>query len=154
MVTSTKNRNAADRAKRAYMPVLLAIAALAAGTTVAHHAPSSVYILSSEIEVEGTVTDFRYNNPHVRIFIDVVNEDGQVENWIAEGGTPNVLLRNGWSPETFKPGDPIHVVGHPPREEGSRFIHMIDATLPDGSVLYGEDVRIDRAAERRRNRDR
>ena len=140
--------------KRACISVLVAVVALAAGTTVAHHAPSSVYILSSQIEIEGTVTDFRYNNPHVRIHIDVVNEAGEVEDWIAEGGTPNIMLRNGWSAETFRPGDPIHIVGHPPREEGSRFIHMVDATLPDGSVLYGEDVRVDRAAERRRNRNR
>jgi hypothetical protein len=133
---------------------LLALIAPIAGMSFAHHAPSSVYILSEEIEIEGTVTDFRYNNPHVRIYIDVVKEDGQVENWIAEGGTPNILLRTGWSADTFKPGDPIHIVGHPPREQGSHFIHMVDATLPDGSVLYGEDIRIDRAAERRRNRDR
>ena len=148
MIDITKNR------KRACMSALVAIAASVAGTVAAHHAPSSVYILSSQIEVEGTVTDYRYNNPHVRIFIDVVNEDGQVENWIAEGGTPNILLRTGWSPETFKPGDPIHVVGNPPREEGSRFIHMLDATLPDGTVLYGEDLRADKAEERRGNRNR
>ena len=148
MVNYTKSRN------RACASALVAIAALLAGTAIAHHAPSSVYIMSSLIEVEGTVTDFRYNNPHVRIFIDVVNEDGEVESWIAEGGTPNILLRNGWSPETFKPGDPIHVAGHPPREAGSRFIHMLDATLPDGTVLYGEDLRADRAEDRRRNRNR
>ena len=136
---------------KATIPALFLIAS---GIGSAHHAPSSVYVLSQEIEIEGTVTDFRYNNPHVRIFIDVVNEDGQVENWVAEGGTPNILLRNGWSSETFKPGDPIHIVGHPPRDEDSLFIHMVDATLPDGSVLYGEDTRIDRAEERRRNRNR
>lgn len=135
-------------------PLLTVTFLLVAEMSAAHHAPSSVYVLSEEIEIQGTVTDFRYNNPHVRIFIDVVNENGQVENWIAEGGTPNILLRNGWSAETFKPGDPIHIVGHPPRDEESRFIHMVDATLPDGSVLYGEDIRVDRAAERRRNRDR
>ena len=148
MISSSRKVN------RPYVSTLAALAILAAGTTVAHHAPSSVYILSSQIEIEGTVTDFRYNNPHVRIHIDVINEAGEVEDWIAEGGTPNIMLRNGWSAETFKPGDPIHVLGHPPREEGSRFIHMLDATLPDGSVLYGEDVRVDRAAERRRNRNR
>lgn len=145
---STRNQ------KRACMSVLGAVATLVVGTTVAHHAPSSVYIMTSQIEIEGTVTDFRYNNPHVRIHIDVVNEDGEVEAWIAEGGTPNIMLRSGWSAETFKPGDPIHILGHPPREEGSRFIHMLDATLPDGTVMYGEDIRVDRAAERRRNRNR
>lgn len=127
---------------------------LTAAMVQAHHAPATVYILNQEIEIEGTVTDFRYNNPHVRIFIDVENDSGEVENWIAEGGTPNILLRNGWSPETFQPGDPIHIVGHPPREAGSRFIHMVNARLPDGRELYGEDVQIDAAEERRRSRRR
>ncbi len=132
----------------------IAVAVLGFGPAASHHSPASVYILNQEIEIEGTVTDYRYNNPHVRIFIDVENASGAVENWIAEGGTPNILLRNGWSAETFASGDPIRVVGHPPREAGSRFIHMVNATLPDGSELYGEDLQIDTAEERRRQRRR
>lgn len=131
---------------------VFAVMLLATGATWSHHAPSSVYILNQEIEIDGVVTDYRYNNPHVRIFIDVRNDDGATVNWIAEGGTPNILLRNGWSAETFSPGDPIHIVGHPPRAEGSNFIHMVYATLPDGSQLYGEDVRGPTAEERRRSR--
>ena len=103
--------------------------------------------------LEGTVTDYRFNNPHVRIHIDVTDENGDVEDWIAEGGTPNVLLRNGWSNETFKPGDPIHIVGNPPRAEGTLFIHMLDVTIPDGSRLFAEDTHLD-IAERRRIRQR
>lgn len=125
-----------------------------AGVTSSHHSPASVYILNQEIEIEGTVTDYRYNNPHVRIFIDVVNADGETENWIAEGGTPNIMLRNGWSGETFSVGDSIHVRGHPPRAAGSNFIHMEYATLPDGSELYGEDVQGSIAEQRRRSRRR
>ena len=126
----------------------------AVGVTQSHHSPASVYILNQEIAVDGTVTDFRYNNPHVRIFIDVRTEDGQVENWIAEGGTPNVLLRNGWSAETFAVGDAIRVIGHPARAQGSNFIHMTYATLPDGRELYGEDLQSHTAEARRRSRRR
>ena len=135
---------------KATIPALFLIATIGS----AHHAPSSVYILNQEIEIEGTVTDFRYNNPHVRIFIDVENESGETVNWIAEGGTPNILLRSGWGPDTFSVGDPIHVRGHPPRAEGSNFIHMEYATLPDGSELYGEDVQSSIAEQRRRSRRR
>ena len=90
----------------------------------------------------------------MRIFIDVENDNGETESWIAEGGTPNILLRNGWGPETFVVGDPIHIIGHPPRAEGTKFIHMQYATLPDGSQLYGEDQRSQTAEERRRRRPR
>jgi DNA/RNA endonuclease YhcR with UshA esterase domain len=124
------------------------------GATQSHHSPATVYILNQEIEIEGTVTDYRYNNPHVRIFIDVENENGETENWVAEGGTPNILLRNGWSPETLKAGDAIHVKGHPARAQGSNFIHMQYATVPDGRELYGEDAQDFTAEQRRRSRRR
>ena len=138
------------------MVVLCAAIAFAfvAAPGLAHHSPGSVYVVSEIVVLEGTVTDYRFNNPHVRIYIDVVNENGDVEDWIAEGGTPNVLLRNGWASETFKPGDPIHIVGNPPRAEGALFIHMLDVTTPDGTKLFAEDVRLDAAAERRRSRER
>lgn len=126
----------------------------AAGGAFSHHSPATIYILNQEIEIEGTVTDYRYNNPHVRIFIDVENEDGEMENWVAEGGTPNILLRSGWGPDTFDVGDPIRVKGHPARAQDSNFIHMEYATLPDGRELYGEDVQGFTAEERRRSRRR
>jgi DNA/RNA endonuclease YhcR with UshA esterase domain len=131
-----------------------AAAICAAGATLSHHSPATVYVLNQEIEIEGTVTDYRYNNPHVRIFIDVENENGETESWVAEGGTPNILLRHGWGPETFAVGDPIQVRGHPARVRESNFIHMEYATLSDGRELYGEDVQSFTAEERRRSRSR
>jgi hypothetical protein len=119
-----------------------------------HHSPASVYIMTKVTTLDGTVTDFRFINPHVRIHVDVVNDDGQTEEWIVEGGSPNVLLRNGWSPDTFKPGDPIHIFGNPPIKESSLFIHMLKATLPEGKELFGEDANIESIERIRRSRSR
>lgn len=145
------------RSRRAAVGVTIGTGLLfmiGAGTAVSHHSPGTVYRIEQITELQGTVTEYRYNNPHVRIHIDVVNDNGEIENWIAEGGTPNILRRNGWSSETFRPGDPIHIVGNPPRDAGSLFIHMLDVTLPDGSTLYAEDVQLGIAADRRRSRNR
>jgi len=139
---------------RVFTGAIATISLCGANIGMSHHSPASVYVMSETIQIDGIVTDFRYNNPHMRIFIDVTNEDGETESWIAEGGTPNILLRNGWSPETLKPGDRIHVNGNPAREQDSLFIHLDIVTLPDGSELFGEDVQIDEAAERRRSRRR
>ena len=113
----------------AVMPFLLVIV----GVGSAHHSPLTVYVTDQLIEIEGMVTDYRFDNPHVRIFVDVVNEDGVVENWVGEGGTPNILLRNGWSPELFQSGDLIHISGNPARATESRFIHMLNVRHGDGT---------------------
>jgi hypothetical protein len=134
--------------------VIAAIGLITANAGESHHSPASLYVLSEMTMIEGTVTDFRFNNPHVRIHFETTNADGGVESWIAEGGTPNVLLRNGWSADTFKAGDPIHIMGNPHVEESRQMIHMVTATLPDGSELYGEDADPSSAEERRRSRRR
>ena len=120
----------------------------------AHHSPLTVYVMEEVIEIEGVVTDYRFINPHLRIFFDVTNEAGEVEHWIAEGGTPNVLLRNGWSPETFKAGDRIRISGNPARDRDSLFVHMLNVRHGDGTELFAEDIKDDEAAERRRSRQR
>jgi hypothetical protein len=119
-----------------------------------HHSPASVYIMSELTTLDGTVTDFRFINPHVRIHVDVINDKGETEEWIVEGGSPNVLLRNGWSPDTYKPGDPIHIFGNPPLRESSLFIHMLRATLPDGKEILGEDSNLEAIDRVRRSRSR
>lgn len=138
------------------MRMLAFFAALSATSVIgnAHHSPLTVYVMEEVIEVEGVVTDYRFINPHLRIFFDVTNEAGDVEHWIAEGGTPNVLLRNGWSPETFKAGDLIHIAGNPARDRGSLFIHMLNVRHGNGAELFAEDIKDDEAAERRRSRRR
>jgi len=134
----------------AVIPMLL----LMAGAGRTHHSPLTIYVMEEMIEIEGTVTDFRFINPHVRIFIEVINEAGVVESWVGEGGTPNVLLRNGWSPELFRPGDSIHVSGNPARDRASLFIHMLNVRQGDGTELFAEDIKDDEASERRRSRRR
>jgi len=121
---------------------LLALSSFAAcalaGTAAAHHSPAMLYDLGREIVVEGTVTRYVLGNPHLRIYFDVDNE-GQVEHWMAEGGSRTVLIRSGWDGSEVAPGDRITVRGHPTRD-GSFVVHLEYLTLPDGSQKFGEDL--------------
>jgi hypothetical protein len=84
----------------------------------------------------------------MRIYFDVENE-GQTEKWLAEGGSRTQLMRAGWTGEELAPGDKVIIRGHPPRD-GSNLIHMEYLTLPDGTERFAEDIKFDQFNDRRR----
>ena len=105
----------------------------------AHHSAAVLYKLDQEITIEGTVTRFTLGNPHARIFLSVKAADGTTSEWMAEGGSRTVLLRNGWTGDEVKPGDAIKIVGNPSRD-GTNVVHWERLVLPDGKELWGEDI--------------
>src|SRR5215204_1928636 len=78
---------------------------------IAHHAFNAEFDRQKPIELTGKVTRLEWANPHARIYFDVVGEKGQVVNWDFEMGSPNGLMRQGWSRNSLKPGDEIKVNG-------------------------------------------
>ena len=93
--------------------------------------------MSSEVRVEGVVSEFRLVNPHSYIYFSVENEEGVVEPWRCEmaGGTP--LRRAGLTDDTFTPGEAIVLTGNPALRE-DRVCYMQEIELQSG-------VRVDRA---------
>lgn len=129
------------------LPLLL-VASIPLTRAIAHHSPAMLYDLSQEITVSGVVTEYQLGNPHMRIYLDVDN-DGTTEKWLAEGGSRTQLMRVGWTGEEVAPGDAVIVRGHPSRD-GSNLIHMEWLTLPDGSEVFTEDLRLEQFDDRRR----
>ena len=80
---------------------------IASGPTFAHHG-TAAYDTKNIVTVKGTMTDFRFINPHVQLFFDVKNDKGETEKWQAELTAPNKLTRAGWDKHTLKPGDSDH----------------------------------------------
>jgi hypothetical protein len=83
---------------------------------VAHHAFTAEFDSSKTLKMTGTVTKFEWTNPHAWFYIDVKNDDGTVTNWGFEMNSPNMLLRNGWTRTSLKPGDAITVEGFGARD--------------------------------------
>ncbi len=106
---------------------------IVAGLLFSHHG-AVMYDRSREVVLEGTVTEFRFFNPHVKIHFQVKNNNGNVENWTAEGRPPSVLRRNGWSRKVLKPGDQITVAGNP-HKDGSYEMRLTKVVLPNGKEL-------------------
>src|SRR5688500_11262330 len=86
----------------------------------AHHG-AAIYDQSKTVTVTGTVTQFRFANPHVLIFAAVVGADGKTVEWSGELTSPTRLARGEeeggvkWSREIIKPGDRITLSGNPAR---------------------------------------
>ncbi len=109
---------------------------------LAHHNFAAHYQLDEAITVAGVVTEFRFVNPHARVYIDVVNADGAVETWMAEGDASVALRRSGWTADQLKPGDRIEIVGRPSRR-GANMLGWSSITLADGTSIGGGDGRLD-----------
>ena len=113
---------------------LVAIAAmLTASSALAHHS-FAMFDQSKSVTLQGTIKDFRWNNPHVFIQLLVKAADGSEAEWSIEMTSPEHLARVGWKPGTLKPGDKVTLVIHPMRD-GSAGGQYLSGTGPDGPLI-------------------
>ncbi len=121
--------------KKEIVTALLAIGAVGFGAAVyGHHNRAAFFLENETMTIEGVVTEFWFANPHARIYLDVTLENGDVEEWMAEGSSRNVLTRRGWSADTIKPGMEVIVTGGPSRD-GSNSVSWGSLTAADGSEV-------------------
>ncbi len=97
---------------------LLALAILGLGVAshpaLAHHGTGISYdLVHAPLTLKGTVTEFRWKNPHVSVFIDVKDASGKVVNWGLEGNSIVNHARDGFSAATIKPGEEVTALVYP-----------------------------------------
>jgi hypothetical protein len=115
---------------------VVTIGLIVSNTTVsAHHAFSSEFDANRPVKFTGTVTKMMWVNPHAWIYVDVKKPDGTTEEWMVEAGTPNTLLRRGFTKASLLPGTVIQVDGYQSKD-GSLRANGRDLTLPDGRTLF------------------
>ena len=111
-----------------------------AGTATAHHSFAVHYDTEKYIEISGTVTDFRFANPHGIVTLTVTGENGEKTEWRAETNSPNLLKRRGWTEESIEAGQEVTVEGWPARD-GAPLIRVGKVILSDGTELLGQGGR-------------
>ena len=77
----------------------------------AHHSFAAEFDINSPVTVTGSVTRIEWMNPHVWFYIDVKDDAGRVTNWGLEMGSPNGLMRAGWTRNSMKVGSVVTVEG-------------------------------------------
>ena len=99
----------------------------------AHHR-AGLYDPRKTVELQGKLTRLDFVNPHSYVYFAVVGDDGKVIEMRCEMRSATVLRRSGWTPEMFKPGALIKVVGNPHREDPTACT-VTTLTLGDAPTL-------------------
>jgi uncharacterized protein DUF6152 len=115
--------------------LVAAMTALAAQPSVAHHSFAAEFDANAPIELTGTVTKVEWANPHTYFYMDVTSPKGDVENWALEMGSPNGLMRRGWTRDSMKIGDVVTVTGSRAKD-GSPKGNARSVVLSTGKKLF------------------
>lgn len=115
--------------------VILASAGAVLPPVMAHHSLAGDFDVEIELELRGTLTNVEWYNPHIWLYLDVVNENGVVQKWQCEMGSPNQLARTGWKKEDFPPGTIVRARANRARD-GSNTCSTRNITLDDGTPVF------------------
>ena len=102
---------------------------------LAHHSFAAEYDSNKPVTLTGAVTKVEWANPHVRFYIDVKDASGTAANWEFELGSPNGLMRKGWTRNSLKPGDKITVDGYLAKD-GAHLANARTVALSDGRKVF------------------
>jgi hypothetical protein len=149
----------------AALTCIAAAAAAASLPLAAHHSFSAEFDASKEIKATGAVTKLDWQNPHGWIHLTVTEicertaaargpgaarDPDAVEpewacraprsnekeaDWAFELGSPNGLMRQGWTRNSLKQGDVVTVLGSRARD-GSTNSNARSVTTADGKRLF------------------
>ncbi len=110
---------------------------------IGHHSTAVNFNRDSIISIEGVITEYRFQNPHVQILMDVTNENGETEAWMVELAAKNQFVRSGWVGDEFKAGQEITVFGWEGYRPRSTYFQK--AIMPDGTEFTTPNLLTGRA---------
>ena len=85
--------------------------AVFAGQALAHHSFAAEFDADQPIQLRGVVVKVDWTNPHTYFYIEVETDAGDYEEWALEMGSPNGLMRRGWTRNTLEIGTEVMVRG-------------------------------------------
>jgi hypothetical protein len=95
--------------------LLAGVALIVTGSAVLAHHSFAMFDQDHPMELQGTVTEFKFTSPHTFILLEVKGTDGSSTTWNLEGASPSALVREGWASKTLKAGDQLKMTIEPLR---------------------------------------
>jgi hypothetical protein len=119
--------------------IALLAATLGMSAAYAHHSLTK-FDGNQIVKIEGTITAFRWVNPHVSLKIEGTAEGAPAGSWAVEVNAPGVLMTDGWTSDSLATGDKVTLFVNPPREavagpDGSLRALYVGIILADGRTL-------------------
>ncbi len=89
------------------------VAVLCASLALSHHSVPGRFDYEAEITLTGVITRVDWINPHVRILLDVAEEDGSITTWEMTSAPAQFMRRAGISKSkiTNDSGKPVTIFG-------------------------------------------
>jgi hypothetical protein len=124
-----------------------AVAMLGMVPAGAHHS-TAAFDTGHVVKITGTVTQFRWINPHASFKVEGVAEGDNGDQpdglWTVEMTAPNVLINQGWTRDALKVGDKVTIYANPLRNpielnDGSHGSLYVGVVLADGKTLGRTD---------------
>jgi hypothetical protein len=137
---------------RTKLALLAALVGLFFATTsaLAHHSFAAEFDAGQPINLKGTVTKIEWMNPHTYFYIDVTEPDGQTVNWGLEMGSPNGLMRAGWTRNTLKVGDVVTVEGSRAKDKAHIGNARVVILVASGKRLFAASSQTDTPQQQQR----
>jgi hypothetical protein len=105
----------------------------------AHHSFQATYDMDSMIEIKGKLMQMNFRNPHASIMVMAPDEDGNMQRWGVEWGGATLLMRQGLTRTSFKPGDEVIITGQPSRDRSDYRMRMESILRPADGFGWGFD---------------
>ena len=114
--------------------ILICLLGLASSLPAFSHHSNSAYQVDEIIMLTGTVTEWRWSNPHTWLFMVVEDENGEPQEWAVEGRAPGILGRAGWDRAVLQAGETVMVYASPAKDGSPEGI-IARVTKADGTIL-------------------
>jgi len=120
------------------LSLLLAGVVLVAPPLAAHHGRGQTFDMKKQITLKGTVSQVKWQNPHVLIFIDVKDDAGMIVTWGFENSNVHTLASQGYNRNTLKVGQPVTAILNP-AANGAPLGIIVKVILADGREIMSRE---------------
>ena len=113
------------------LTIVLAILAAATLPARAHHSFPATYLVDQTLQIEGTVVQFMFRNPHSFVHVMTIDKKtGATTTWAVEWGAGGALATDKIMQNTLRPGDKVIVIGNPARDPAAHRLRMRSIERP------------------------